>query len=372
LLKPLYKMKIFEITSFLEQIAPLAYQESYDNSGLIVGNSNTEITQALVSLDCTEAIIDEAIEHNCNLVISHHPIVFSGFKKITGKNYVERVIIKAIQNNIAIYAIHTNLDSVLNGVNGKIAEKLGLQDCRILVPKNNILNKLITFVPMAYADKVRKALFDAGAGNIGNYSEASFNSIGTGTFKGNENSRAFVGEKNIRHHEEELKIEMIFEAYKRHAILQALHHNHPYEEVAYDILALNNAHQQVGSGMLGTLPQAMDEQEFLAFLKSKMKVEVIRHTQLLGKSVKTVAVCGGSGSFLLDNALGAKADVFVTADFKYHEFFDADNKILIADIGHYESEQFTIELISDIITKKFPTFAIRLTEKNTNPIKYLA
>jgi dinuclear metal center YbgI/SA1388 family protein len=365
-------MKIFEITSFLEQIAPLAYQESYDNSGLIVGDLNTDITQALISLDCTEAIIDEAIAHNCNLVISHHPIVFSGLKKITGKNYVERVIIKAIKNNIAIYAIHTNLDSVLNGVNGKIAEKLGLQNCRILAPKNNILNKLITFVPVAYADKVRQALFDAGAGNIGNYSEASFNSIGTGTFKGNENSNAFVGEKNKRHKEEEVKIEVLFEVYKRNDILQALHHHHPYEEVAYDILTLNNAHQQVGSGLLGTLPETMEEQEFLVFLKSVMNVEVIRHTQLLGKTVKTVAVCGGSGSFLLGNALSAKADVFISADFKYHEFFDADNKIIIADIGHYESEQFTIELLAEIITKNFPTFAIRLTEKNTNPIKYLA
>ena len=365
-------MKIFEITSFLEQIAPLAYQESYDNSGLIVGDLNADIKQALVSLDCTETIIDEAIAHNCNLIIAHHPIVFSGLKKITGKNYVERVIIKAIQNNIAIYAIHTNLDSVLNGVNGKIAEKLGLQNCRILAPKSNFLSKLVTFAPVAYADKVRQALFDAGAGNIGNYSEASFNSTGTGTFKGNEKSNAFVGEKNIRHYEDEIKIEVIYETYKTGAILQALRSNHPYEEVAYDILALSNLHQQVGSGLVGTLPQAMNEQEFLVYLKSVMKVNVIRHTELLGKTVKTVAVCGGSGSFLLGNALAAKADVFISADFKYHEFFDADGKILIADIGHFESEQFTPELLMEIITKKFPTFAIRLTEKNTNPIKYLA
>ena len=365
-------MKIFEITSFLEQIAPLAYQESYDNSGLIVGDLNADIKQALVSLDCTETIIDEAIAHNCNLIISHHPIVFSGLKKITGKNYVERVIIKAIQNNIAIYAIHTNLDSVLNGVNGKIAEKLGLQNCRILAPKSNLLSKLVTFAPVAYADKVRQALFDAGAGNIGNYHEASFNSTGTGTFKGNEKSNAFVGEKNIRHYEDEIKIEVIYETYKSSAILQALRSNHPYEEVAYDILTLSSTHQLVGSGLVGTLPQTMHEQEFLVYLKSVMKVNVIRHTEFLGKTVKNVAVCGGSGSFLLGNALAAKADVFISADFKYHEFFDADDKILIADIGHFESEQFTPELLMEIITKKFPTFAIRLTEKNTNPIKYLA
>lgn len=365
-------MKIQDITSLLTQYAPTAYQESYDNAGLIVGNAHTEISQALVCLDCTEAIIDEAIKYNCNLIIAHHPIVFKGLKTFTGKNYVERVIIKAIQNNIAIYAIHTNLDNVIDGVNGKIAQKLGLVNCKILAPKTGILNKLITFTPLAYADKVRQALFAAGAGNIGNYSEASFNSTGTGTFKGNNASQAFVGEKNIQHQEAEIKIEVIFENHLTSQLLKALRQYHPYQEVAYDIITLNNAHQQVGAGLIGELVDEIDEAIFLQQLKNTMRVSVIRHTQLLGKKIKRVAVCGGSGSFLLGNAVGAGADIFISADFKYHEFFDADNKLLIADIGHYESEQFTQELLIEIITKKFPTFAIRLTENNTNPIKYLA
>lgn len=364
-------MKIFELTQFLEQYAPLSYQESYDNAGLIVGNLNNQITQVLICLDCIEAVVDEAIATNCNLIIAHHPIVFKGLKKITGKNYVERVIIKAIQNNIAIYATHTNLDSVLNGVNGKIAEKLGLQNCQILAPKTGLLNKLCVFVPLAYAEVLRNALFIAGAGNIGNYSEASFNTQGTGTFKGNDLSNAFVGQKNVQHHEAETKIEVIFETHLTHQILQAMRNNHPYEEIAYDIYSLNNANQQVGSGLIAQLPNEISEIDFLTQVKAKMNVSVIRHTALLNKKIKTVAICGGSGSFLLGNALAAKADIFITADFKYHEFFDADNKILIADIGHYESEHFTQELLLEIITNKFPTFAVRLTKINTNPIKYL-
>ncbi|TAF82937.1 MAG: Nif3-like dinuclear metal center hexameric protein [Sphingobacteriales bacterium] len=365
-------MKILDITTFLAQYAPPAYQETYDNAGLITGNAQAQVSQALVCLDCTEAVINEAVKYNCNLIIAHHPIVFKGLKTFTGKTYVERVIIKAIQNNIAIYAIHTNLDNVLNGVNGKIAQKLSLINCKILAPKVGILNKLITYSPLAYANKIRQALFAAGAGNMGNYSETSFNSEGTGTFKGNDNSQAFVGKKNTQHHEAEIKIEVIFEAHLATPILKALRQYHPYEKVAYDIIALNNAHQQVGSGLIGELSEEIEEHEFLQHLKNTMQVSVIRHTQLLGKKIKTVALCGGSGSFLLGNAVGAGADIFISADFKYHEFFDADNKILIADIGHYESEQFTQELLIEIITKKFPTFAIRLTENNTNPIKYLA
>lgn len=364
-------MKISDLTHFLEQYAPLIYQESYDNAGLIVGNPNTQITQVLICLDCIETVVDEAIATHCNLIIAHHPIVFKGLKKITGINYVERVVIKAIQNNIAIYATHTNLDSVLNGVNGKIAQKLDLQNCQILAPKTGILNKLAVFVPMVYANALRQALFNAGAGNIGNYSEASFNTTGTGTFKGNDLSNAFVGEKNVQHHEAEIKIEVLFENHLTAQILQAMHSNHPYQEIAHDIYTLNNTHQQVGSGIIGELQIALSEKEFLVSLKTKMNVSVIRHTKLLNKKIKKVAVCGGSGSFLLANALVAKADVFVSADFKYHEFFDADNKILIADIGHFESEQFTQELLLEIITNKFPTFAVRLTKVNTNPVKYL-
>ncbi|MFA6276764.1 MAG: Nif3-like dinuclear metal center hexameric protein [Pedobacter sp.] len=363
-------MKLSEITNFLEIIAPLNYQEDYDNSGLIVGHANDEIHAALVALDCTEQIVDEAIAKNCNLIITHHPIVFTGLKKFNGKTYVERVVLKAIKNNIALYAIHTNLDHVAHGVSGEICKRLGIQNAKILSPKNNFLKKLVTFCPTAQAEQIRNALFAAGAGNIGNYSECSFNAEGEGTFKGNEETNPFVGEKGVQHHETEVRIETIFKVQDERKILLALLENHPYEEVAFDIYPLANKLENVGAGMVGWLPQEMDNMDFLHFVKEKMQAKVIRHTKLLSKKIKKVAVCGGSGSFLLKDAIAAGADAFITADFKYHEFFDAEQKLIICDIGHYESEQFTSNLLIDNIQEKFPNFAIRLTEHNTNPINY--
>jgi len=363
-------MKLFEITNYLESIAPLNYQEDYDNSGLIVGDPNMEIHGALVALDCVEKIVDEAIKKGCNLIITHHPIVFKGLKKLNGKNYVERVVIKAIKNNIALYAIHTNLDHVSSGVNAKICERLGLKGTKVLAPKAGFLKKLVTYCPTAQAEQLRQALFYAGAGNIGNYSECSFNSEGFGTFNGNENSDPFVGEKNKQHHEAELRIEMIYPVQNERKILVSLFENHPYEEVAYDIYELQNKHQEVGAGMLGWLEYDMDSNQFLQMVKDKMQAKVIRHTALVSKRIKKVAVCGGAGSFLLREAIAAGADAFVTADFKYHEFFDAEEKLIIADIGHFETEQFTSNLLVEIIQKKFANFAIRLTEQNTNPINY--
>jgi len=363
-------MKLAQLTAYLESLAPLAYQEDYDNCGLIVGRPDQEISQALVSLDCTEAVVDEAIATGCQVIVSHHPIVFKGLKKFNGKNYVERVVEKAIRNNIAIYAIHTNLDNIMAGVNARICETLGLVNCHILAPKGNLLKKLVTYVPLAQADQVRNALFHAGAGHIGNYSECSFNAEGTGTFKGDENSDPYVGEPGVRHHEDELRIETVYPANLESKIIMALVLAHPYEEVAYDLYSLTNQHQQVGSGMIGELEIPVDEQDFLAEIKAKMHTEVIRHTAFTGKPVRKIAVCGGSGGFLLKQAMAAGADVFVTADYKYHEFFDAEGKILIADIGHFESEQFTQQLLYEIIQNKFVNFAVRLTKVNTNPVKY--
>jgi dinuclear metal center YbgI/SA1388 family protein len=365
-------MTIQELTQYLEEIAPLAYQESYDNAGLIVGSASKEIKKALISLDCTEDVVDEAIKFNCDIIISHHPIVFKGLKKFNGTSYVERVIIKAIENKIAIYAIHTNLDSVIEGVNGKICQKIGLTNCSILSPKTDLLKKLVFFVPLAFANAVKSAIYNAGAGAIGNYSECSFNVNGIGTFKANNNAQPFVGNQNQLHQEEETRVEVIYPAPAERKILTALWASHPYEEVAYDIYALENKHEQVGSGMIGELTNELSGLDFLHHLKEKMGASVIRHTEILNQKIKKVAVCGGSGSFLLQKAIQANADVFVTADFKYHEFFDAERKILIADIGHFESEQFTQELLLEIITNKFPNFAIRLTGNNTNPIKYLS
>lgn len=364
-------MKLHEITSFLESIAPLSYQEDYDNSGLITGEPDLSVTSALISLDCTEEIVDEAIENGCNLIISHHPIVFKGLKKFNGKTYVERVIIKAIKNDIAIYAIHTNLDHVQSGVNAKICDKLGLVNQQILLPKSDILKKLTTYVPVANVEDVRKALFSAGAGSIGNYSDCSFNAEGYGTFKAMADANPYVGEKNVLHREKEVKVEVVFKSYQEGQLVRALKQAHPYEEVAFDIYQLGNKNETVGAGMLAFLKKETDELSFLEYVKEKLQAEVIRYTALRGQPVKKVAVCGGSGSFLLQHAIAAQADVYISADFKYHEFFDAAEKIVIADVGHFESEQFTQELLYELIQKKFPNFALRLTRNKTNPINYL-
>jgi dinuclear metal center YbgI/SA1388 family protein len=363
-------MKLSQLTAYLESLAPLAYQEDYDNAGLIVGQPEQEVYQALISLDCTEAVVDEAIATNCQVIISHHPIVFRGLKKFNSKTYVERVVEKAIRNNIALYAIHTNLDSVMTGVNAKICETLGLKNCRILAPKHNLLKKLVTYVPNSHAEVVRNALFEVGAGNIGDYSECSFSAEGTGTFKGNDNTNPYVGEPGTRHSENETRIETVYPANLESKILMALVLAHPYEEVAYDLYALTNQHQQVGAGMIGELDIAVEEEAFLFDVKEKMRAHVIRHTELTGRHIKKVAVCGGAGGFLLKHAIAAGADIFITSDYKYHEFFDAEGKLVIADIGHFESEQFTQQLLYEIIKKKFTNFAVRLTGINTNPVKY--
>jgi len=363
-------MKLKEIISYLEAVCPPAYQENYDNCGLITGNTEQEIKGALLCLDSTENVVDEAIKLKCNLIIAHHPILFSPIKKLTGKTYSERVIIKAIKNDIAIYAMHTNLDSIHTGVNHKIAEKIGLKDLSILSPKKGILKKLVTFCPTNKADEVRTAIFAAGAGVIGNYDECSFNAEGTGTFKANHAANPYVGKKGKRHNEKEERIETIFTVEKQSAIVSALLNAHPYEEVAYDIYSLDNTHPCVGSGMIGTLPKPMAEKDFLTHLKKAMKLECIRHSPLLGKKIERVALCGGSGSFLLPDALAKGAQVLVTADFKYHQFFDADSKLVIADIGHYESEQFTPEIIYALLKEKFTTFALQFSKTNTNPVNY--
>lgn len=360
---------IKQVIQYLEQLAPPVYQESYDNCGLLTGSTDWELTKILVTLDCTEAVVDEAIARGCNLIVSHHPIIFGGLKKLNGKNYVERTVIKAIKNDIAIYAIHTNLDNVQHGVNAKICEKLGLINTKILVPKTGTLKKLSVFVPQTHLQVVQEALFNAGAGNIGNYSECSFYSTGMGTFKGNEKSNAFVGEVGKQHQEPEYKLEVLVDDARLNNVISAMLKAHPYEEVAYDVYAILNTNTTIGSGIVGELPQELSAEAFLKHLKSTMNLNVIRFTPYSNK-VKKVAVCGGSGSFLLKNAIGAQADAYVTGDFKYHEFFDAENRLMIADIGHYESEIFTINLLADEILKKFPTFAVILSEINTNPINY--
>ncbi len=363
-------MKIRDIIKSLEKIAPLSLQENYDNAGLLVGDNETICTGIIVSLDVTEAVIDEAIEKNCNMVIAHHPIIFKGLKKLNGNNYVERTVISAIKNNISIYAIHTNLDNILEGVNRKLAEKLNLTNCKVLLPKENTLKKLVTFVPKKNAEEIRNALFEAGAGSIGNYGECSFNIEGKGTFKPLPGSDPFVGKIGERHTENESGIEVIFPAYLQNKIISSMKKAHPYEEVAYDIYKLENEQEDIGSGLVGELDEPLSEEELLNNIKKTFHLSVIKHTKFLNKRISKVALCGGSGFFLLSKAIATGAEAYITADIKYHEFFDSENKILLADIGHYESEQFTIDLLVEILQKKLPNFAVLKTEITTNPVNY--
>ncbi len=371
-------MKINEFLPILEEMAPLGYAEDFDNVGLIVGDGNEKLTNVLVCHDALESVIDEAITKNCNLIVCFHPILFSGIKKITGKNYVERAIIKAIKNDIAIYAVHTALDNHQNGVNKIMCDALGLKNTKILIPKENYIYKLITFTIPENLEQLRNALFDAGAGTIGNYENCSFNSKGIGTYMGNENSNPEVGERFEFVETDEIKIEVTFEKHLKNKVLKALFNNHCYEEVAYELYELKNSHQNIGLGMIGELEIPMEAAEFLNFVKEKMQAEGIRHSDLLDKKVSKIAVLGGSGSTAIKNAIQAGADVFITADLKYHQFYEAEGTLILADIGHFESERYTKNYIVAYLQKKMLNFAsafsvgqIILSEENTNPVKYL-
>lgn len=363
-------MTVDTVCHWMEEIAPLSLQESYDNAGLQVGDSNQEVTGALLTIDVTEAVIAEALEKGCNLIIAHHPLLFKGLKQITGANYVQRCVVSAIRNHLAIYAAHTNLDSVAGGVSRKMAEKLALKDCRVLAPSFDQLIKLVTFVPLSKVDEVREALFEAGAGTMGNYDACSFNVEGIGTFRANDGAHPFVGKLHEWHHEKEMRIEVIVSAAQQTSVEKALLEAHPYEEPAYDWIPLRNRSSQTGLGIIGTLAEPQTESVFLKKLKEVFHLSVIRHSPLQGKVIQKIALCGGSGASLLPEALRANADIYISADFNYHEFFDADNRTIIADIGHYESEQFTKELLQEQLQKKMPTFALHLSTSLTNPAQY--
>ncbi len=365
------KKTVAEIGSILEEFAPLYYQESYDNSGLLVGDPNAVIESALLCIDVTEQILDEAISNNHRLIISHHPLIFKGLKTITGRSSTERIAAKAIKNDIAVYAAHTNLDSVHKGVSARMCDKLGVRDCKILSPIQNSLVKLVTFVPFSHEEAVRNALFEAGAGHIGRYDCCSYNLNGRGTFRAGEGSNPFVGEQGKLHTEEEVRIETICPRQAVAKVIRALVAVHPYEEAAYDIYPLENKYPQVGLGMVGSLAEAMPVNNFLALLKSTFKTGCIRYSTPFREQIKVVAVCGGSGASLIHDSVTHKADIFITADVKYHEFFEAEGKIMLADIGHYESEQFTVEIVQELLSKKIPTFTTQVTKFNSNPINYI-
>lgn len=363
-------MKIKQLTGALEAWAPRSLQEDYDNSGLHVGDPEADVNAALVCLDCTEQVVEEAAAKGCGLIISHHPVIFRGLKSLVPRGPVERTVLAAIRRDIALYAIHTNLDNVIDGVNGEIADALGLGHRRVLLPRPDQLSKLVVFVPHAQAEAVRAALFNAGAGRIGAYDECSFNLEGQGTFRPGEGSQAFVGRKGERHQEPETRVEVVLPRTLEADVVTAMQAAHPYEEVAYDLVPLANPHPAIGSGLLGEWEQPLGERDFLERIKQVFGQRVVRHSPLAGRPIRRVALCGGAGAFLIGRALAAGADAFITADLKYHDYFLADGRVLLADVGHYGSEQFTMRLIQRRLGEVFPTFAVRLTETVTDPIHY--
>ncbi len=361
---------IDEILSLFAQEAPIQLQENYDNSGLIVGDRHRPTDSALLCVDVTEDVVDEAVVLGCNLIVSHHPIIFKGLKKLTPDDAVSRVVMKAIRHDIAIVAMHTNLDNSFSGTNFILSKKLKLNQLAILEPKEGLLKKLVVFVPTAHLAEVRQAIFSAGGGQIGQYDACSFSVLGKGSFRASENANPFVGEIGSVHEEEEQRLEVIVPTFRLNAVIKAMLKTHPYEEVAYDLIRLDNSWDRAGAGMIGSLPEALEEQDFLELVARQCDIPTLRHTALNGRKIKKVAVCGGSGAFLLGAAKAAGADAFVTADLKYHDFHDADGKLLLVDAGHYETEQFTKEWMADIITKKNPNFAVLFSGINTNPVRY--
>lgn len=364
-------MKIKEIVSALERFAPLPLQDGFDNAGLQIGVTDVEATGALLCLDITEDIVDEAIANDCNIIISHHPLLFKGYKSITGRDYVERCIIKAIKHDIVVFAAHTNMDNANGGVNFKIAEKIGLKNIQILDKKEDLLFKLITFVPTPHVEEVKKTLFKAGAGNIGNYENCNFQVLGDGQYKAKRGANPFIGIIGKNHKEPEVRLEVVLPSYLKEQVEKALLKIHPYEEPAYDFIALQNSWSQVGAGIVGELNEPESELEFLRRIKKLFEVGCLRHNKLAGRLVRKVALCGGSGAFLLPKAIASGADVFITGEIKYHDYFGHEEEILMADIGHYESEQYTIEIFKSIIGDRFPQLNVIATQINTNPIKFL-
>ena len=364
-------MKINQITQILEAWAPLHYAEDFDNVGLLVGNPNDVASGILVTHDCLEEVVDEAIEKDCNLIVCFHPILFKGLKNFTGNSHVVRAVRKAIKNDVAIYAIHTALDNQAHGVSFGLSQSLGLTNTSVLLPKENTVMKLNFYVPQAQAEQVRNAMFAAGAGKLGNYDECSFSSNGEGSFRPSQNSSPYFGKKGERHIEDELQIQMVFQKHLTPQIVEVLLSSHPYEEVAYEITPLVNANQNLGMGMIGDLPKSMKPNTFLNFVKKTLGTPSLRHSHLGTKTIARVAVLGGSGSFAIQAAKSKKADAYITADLKYHDFYEGNQNFLVVDAGHYETEQHTKKLILNYLTEKLPNFAILLSEVDTNPIKYL-
>lgn len=354
----------------LEQWVPFVWQENYDNAGLILGDPNQQIRKALVCFDVTPEVVDEAVRNEADLILSHHPAIFKGIKRINPASRLGYMLKQSLCHDIAWCALHTNLDNTLSGVNSWLCEHLGLQEVRPLVPLQGIYGKLQVYVPEAYAEKLRQALAEAGCGAGTKYDTCSYTSRGEGRFRAGSQAHPFTGRIGELHCEAECKIECLYPLHKTRQVLDVLRTNHPYEEPAFDLLPLQNEAVEQGAGAIGILPETMQERELLDKLKELTGVHCIRHSGFQGRRIKKIALCGGSGGSFIANACGQKADVYITGDLKYHDFTDTEPGTWLVDIGHFESEKFAMELIFRFIRKNFPNFAVSISEQAKNPVSF--
>lgn len=363
-------MKISEITGAIEKYAPLWLQEEWDNAGLQVGDTDREATGAVLCVDATEAIVDEAIDRGVNLVISHHPLLFRGLKRITGRTATERIVAKALKHDIAIYSAHTNMDSAPGGVSWATGRRAGLTAMRTLVPQQGRLMKLAVFVPSAYSNAVSEALWNAGAGRMGNYDRCAYMTDGRGTYRPLPGADPAIGTVGQSHTEAETRIEVVFPTAISGRVVQAMLKAHPYEEPAFDLIPLANDITSAGLGVIGSLKTPMPASEYIAWVKQALGIGAIPYAGDARRMVHRVALCGGAGAEFIGNAIAAGADLYMCGDLKYHDFTTHADSIVLADIGHYESEQCTKEIFYDIIQKNFPNFATYYAEEDKNPISY--
>ena len=344
-------MIIEELTTFIEDKFPLSQQESYDNCGLIVGDPKKTVKKVLLALDCTEQVIKEAKLKKADVIITHHPLMFSSINKLTANDYEGSLIIKLIKSDIALYAVHTNLDNSINGINKYLALKLGLKNLQILVGKEKTFKKIITFVPKAYSQKVITALSAAKAGNIGLYSHCAFVTEGSGCFKPEKGAKPFLGELSKINQVEEVKLEMVFASENQKMIENSLKKAHPYEQPAFDIIELANPNPDIGAGIYGDLPAQINTAEFLKLVKTKLNLSYIRQSNSAKKFISKVAICSGAGFFVFEQAKRLNVDALVTSEIKHHEFLAAENNILLCDIDHHEGEIAAVNILDQILQK---------------------
>lgn len=360
-----------EIANCFEAMAPLSHQESYDNSGIQLGEPDKQIDSALVTLDLNEQVAEEAIRLGVDLIVTHHPLIFKPLKQISGATPTERMVIGCLRHDIAVYACHTNLDASPQGVSHYLARKLGITNGTLLEPRQGLFTKLVVYIPAHAFPKVREALFQAGAGTMGDYEQCGFSAHGLGSFLPGKETHPYVGTPEQFHEEPEVRFETLFPSRLKKRVVEALMASHPYEEPAFDLFPLLNASNDAGFGWVGNLPEPLSAGHFLEKLKEKLACGALRYSTPPSRPIQKVAICGGSGSDLLGLAIAAGADAFVTADLKYHAFQAAEGALLLVDAGHYETEQFTKELFYDVLTKKFNNFAVHISKVKTNPINYL-